>query len=244
MSSTNLIKRLSVTLLLWALAVTTADAQRYFIEVHETLSQRQFNGKPITLLEPSVAYYLETENGHVRKYTKSDRYLPGFRKYLKRSAKRNNINLQLKELEDVVEEHPQSFQQISRFRKHLLNANAIQEHPLNREEGDAEKDNPVRNVMVKPPQVHPRFSGINQAYNTPYFAVSGYNLFKSQGADDKPWFVKSIKGEMKGFFYFIIADVRSGDIIYREVKAFEGEPDQVVLFNQLYDTFHYLKNSL
>ena len=232
------------SLALLVMAFYPASAQQYYIEVNENLDKLDVRGKEIVMINPEVDYYNFEAGNFQEKFSKQTSFQANFSKYLKRSAKKNDIPFNITKPGDINADDGAYFNYMSRLKEHLYNINAIQEHPLNREESSDYDSERVKNVFVKPPRIHPEFSRMADIYNTPYFAISGYKVFNMEKITSTVNWASYFIHDIQSYFYFILVDVRSGEVIYREMKLFEGEPEKLNMYNQLYDTFYNLKESV
>lgn len=231
-----------ITLLLLIVATVPLRAQLYYIEVHEDLKKQDLKANEIILIDPQVKYFEENTEQLSENLTKPASYIDEFHQYLKRSASKNDFALTIHRPKNVKSGDVEQYRLLGKFKTHLRSMNGIQNHPLNREEGFEDKGR-VKNVLVEPSRVHPEFAEMNDLFNTPYYAVAGYNIYnREQLTEDTPWLSYFIY-DIQNYFYFILADVRSGEVVYREIKLFEGEPGNLEMFNQLYDTFFNLEKS-
>jgi hypothetical protein len=145
-------------------------------------------------------------------------------------------------------EHTEAYINLmQRLEQDIYTAIRIQDHPLNRA-GQRSYSSNSQKVYVYAPTFSPEYSSLTNEFDTPLYAVSGVFSVDAKPKTRKAnAFVRENSNINKGryyYFYNIIVDVNSAQVIYREIKKVEEPLKSTTLRVVLHDSFAVLKSNV
>lgn len=177
--------------------------------------------KKIICIDPQVRVLSDDEKIDLAKMDKLNNLL---KKEVQRSARKNNINLEIQTLGSQSD--ASYYYDLLRLKKDLLQANNYQLTPINTP--NRPRDNSIRRkVFVYPPLISHDFVNYSQKYGTPYFSYIGLYQKKS--------FV---------ILYHLIVNTETAETVYREVKSLGSNINSTIMAQAVYDSFSMINREL
>ncbi len=189
--------------------------------------------------------YINSENGEI-----------AFADLLLENAQKKQVKLTVIDANALNKNDTLYFNHLAPFKQQIMQANFLQHISFTQVEMSNNwfVDNwmrPDSKYFKYNPSIPPLYSYLSEIYGTPYFAVQG--VFSVVEAKKRRWLwlflvppiglYQFIKPEVKTYFYTIIVNVRSSEIIYREVRSFNNFASKQNLNSMIYDSFSIIKMS-
>ena len=169
-----------------------------------------------------------------------------FEQYLLRSARKNNLQIQIRSIENLAANDLHRYSQLMALRTHVLQANSQQGHSPDRN-SRLFSDGLQERLMASSPQLFPEFSGLQGITGTPYVAFSGWTNIDSREITQEGRARVSDSFSEAGhnsIFYLDVVNLETSQVIYRELKRVEGPANKSVFFTSLYDSFFLFRKHL
>lgn len=216
------------------------------IEKNENFKSEKLSSNSIIIINPTFKELIITD--HLREdYFKSEKRRKQFLTILEKHSQKNDIDIEIIDCQSPELDKIDYFNDLIKLKNNLLLSNSMQDHPFNKSKIRQSSNTPIlQNVFVIPPKIFPEFSSLANKYNTPYFGVCGWinidatekDYYSSYSSDNM-----DIYGEAS-YFYFIIVNVNTGEVIYRETKMLDFLINNNLMYPIIYDTFFMLRKNL
>ncbi|MEM1215264.1 MAG: hypothetical protein AAGJ82_06245 [Bacteroidota bacterium] len=209
----------------------------------------------IVLIDPEVV--LVDNRKQEKVFFATDRIERVLREESQASADRLNIDLVTYDKETLANTEVNFYNELQHLRYQILRSNLTQEVKSARQEESTtfwgSLQQPHTREFAKDPSISPAFGYLAEQYGTPYFAVQGvYSEYIPIQWKRRittlvffPPFgiAQFLTPNTNTFYYFIIADVRSGKVIHREIRLANNRASRQNLKLMIYDSFNVaLKN--
>jgi hypothetical protein len=241
--------RVNIIIICTMLAVTFTACQPGFIvtETSENLKDQKesLKGCEIIYFEPDISMYvIKKDIGEKFIDSKGvrDKVIASIGKY----SKINKIKTQVLSVEEMKENSEVFINSLIKLKNNIDFANVSQDNPLNK----SNSFSPVqKRIFVYSPKISPEFSFLSDKFKTPYFGIVGIFAVKSHPeTKEARAFVRTHKALGYGdyfYFYNIIANVETSEIVYREIKKIPVPYQKIhALDLAIYDSFSELNKSL
>ncbi len=217
------------------------------IEKSEAFNTEKRNVKTsdIYYFEPTVtSYYIRkaVEN----QFLAAEKYKEITNEALKKTGRRSGFKVKMLTSETIQNDYSQDSEELLQLRRSILNATALQDNPINsgRRVSDRYKQ---RKIFVTPPRFASEFSHLSGNYS-PYFGLTGIFAVdaepSSREARDFMSRHKSIRYGKYYYFYHMVVNIETSEIIYREVKQVPYKFSPKYLSVILTDSYALLKENL
>lgn len=111
---------------------------------------------------------------------------------------------------------------LSKLKRSIEKVNVSQNNPLNEGNYSGASKKIQQKVFVTSPRISPEFSALSEKLNSPYFGICGiFSVSAFPQTREARDFMRNNKDVNSGiyfYFYNIITNVETGEIIYREIK--------------------------
>lgn len=138
------------------------------------------------------------------------------------------------------------YQKLLQLRREIIQANNLQNHPL--DSRDLNLSGITQTVFVNTPKINYGYGSLSKELNTPYFAISGYILFNispKNRAMRNYAYEKDFRGRgVFHYYYCILVDVESSEIIYREFKKLPLKLNGLVMHQFLNESYQVFSKNL
>lgn len=143
---------------------------------------------------------------------------------IKRSARKNNINLEMQTLSE--NSNAKYYHDLLTLKRDLLQANNYQNTPLN-STYRFQSNSVNRKVFVYPPLISHDFVNYSRKFGTPYFSYIG--LYQNKG---------------KVMLYHLVVNTETAETVYRELKSIGSNINSTIMAQAIYDSFAMLNQEL
>lgn len=198
----------------------------------------------MVVIEPDFSYVKNIKKTR-KKYSKTRKLEDGFSKLVQTTAKKCGIQATLVDANKLSESGTDYFNYLLPLKKDILNANFMQETLSHSESGNAFRE--YTQTFDKSPVLPAKYSHLSTKYGTPYFCIQGVitvitpNKVKPLQILFPPSLINAIiNPKEESFYYNIVADVNSGEVVYREIRVFDRFPNKGDLGMMVYDSFKIL----
>lgn len=241
-------KVLVVSLIVAAFSMWGCSKKGYVIvEKSEAFDKEKRNIKAsdIYYFEPTVAsYYIRKSVDN--QFLVAEKHKITIGEALKKTGRRSGFRVQMLTSETIRNNYSQDSEELLQLRRSILNATALQDNPIN--SGRKVSDNyKQRKIFVTPPRFASEFSHLSGNYS-PYFGLTGVFAVdaepSSREARDFMSRHKSIRYGQYYYFYHMVVNVETSEIIYREVKQIPYKFSSQYLNVILTDSYALLKENL
>ncbi len=240
-------KRYFILLLLASLFLSSC---RGILRIDQTkmMGRKGNNVKRIVCLNPDYEVLISTKDQTQKSYQKSASKESTFNKMLDRNARKNGIQLQIIDNEDLNKHDASFFNDLAPLKQELLQVSYLQNFDNVRNNTSKFRLGKVIGKHEQGPLISPRFSYLADIYGTPFFSINGIATHKKP-KKGKLLLLLTIPPvgiasfffqDVDTYYYTIIADVRSAEIIYREVRQVNLRATEANLNSLLYDSFHII----
>ena len=175
----------------------------------------------IICISPRFYYEEDAKNYELKK---NQRILKGMKKDIVKFAKRNKLNVEIRDLDENA--NSEFYHDLLGLRQNMLAVNFNQQTPLNFSRSG--KSNKIqKNILVYPPRISHDFITYSKTYGTPYFSYIG--IYASR---------------RKLLLYHVMVDTDKGETVYREIKTVKSKVNTKIMAQMVYDSYAMLKKQL
>lgn len=238
-----------ITLLIISLTFIFQGCEKGFVIVERSESfsnsKNELKNANIFYFEPSVtSYYIrkEVEN----QFLKADQLKTYVSQELTKAGRKNGIKVNLLDSKTSRDQYVSSNEELLQLKKAILNATALQENAINsgrKVSGDYKQ----RKVFVANPRIAAEFSHLSKDFS-PYFGMTGIFAVDSEpNSREAREFVSNHKAIRYGqyyYFYHMIINIETSEIVYREIKQVPFKISKNYLGPIIYDSYATLKQNL
>ncbi|MBK6340973.1 MAG: hypothetical protein IPF63_15760 [Bacteroidetes bacterium] len=199
-------------------------------------------GKEITKIvsiSPEVSYF-KKGNTFSENMTQGAELKTLFNNSLKYCADKNKVKLTIIDQNKIDKEDEIYYNRLKPLKDQILIAYMNQTM------------NPYKSALFKrkihssnTQKISPDFQDLIKKYGTKYFATQGIISVKKKLGKKGLFYLiaplKAINGNYITFFYSLVADIETGEIIYVEERLIDNKPSQTYLENIIYNSFFQLK---
>lgn len=157
-----------------------------------------------------------------------------FNHFLAAAASQAGVELGIVDKDHLGPDDLSYFNILTALEAEIYTANFTQ----NPQTGGNRKSNSFRSFIKVPesvfhvvPKISSEYSSLVNRYNTKYFAVHGVTTFINT------------RNKKKTYYYKIVVDIESTEVVYRELRKFNLPPNNNNLGQVIYDSFKIFKNS-
>ncbi|MCI4670300.1 MAG: hypothetical protein MRZ79_19340 [Bacteroidia bacterium] len=233
-----LIQKLTYSLLLlWGIALlSSCSSGELFVEKSIRHPKESSKITKVVSIDPQFEVIDQREEAEERYLAAANRE-DQFNEILKENAKMNEVELQIIDSDNLSSSDLVYFNELMPLRKQIWNANWFQDVAVM---GVTYGSNYVPNTgeFRRGLVMDAQFSNLSKAYNTPYFALNGViaSVVKRKG-------LGTILGKPKSkmLYYFILVNVESSEVLYREVRSLNKPASKLNLHSITYDSFRILR---
>ncbi|MBL4716246.1 MAG: hypothetical protein JKX95_06380 [Bacteroidia bacterium] len=187
------------------------------------------------------------------RYLKSDRKEKNLSRILIKNAKRSKIELTVIDANDLTPTELDYFNHLASLKMEVLQKSLHQNTPIDPNAGGAFNKNwltPKKSYFNYPPIISPEYSKLAQKYKTPYFSFQGvYSFIKPvKGKLFMCCFFPPIglasffKPDITTYFYHVIVNVKSSQVVYRELRRINDSAKPDHISGIIYDSFKIFKS--
>lgn len=203
--------------------------------------------KKIVLIDPFFVYNDYRKKNPMR-FIKSDNKNEAFIEIIKKQSKKQSYTVDIKNVAKIKNDESDYFEDL------LPLKNAIFSSVSKTEFYKKNKKSPFNPVKAEtqtnkyPYLIDPSFSELSKKYKTKYFAISGVvsNLNKANINYFPlillpPLGFSSLQPVKDSYYYFFLADVEKGEIIYHEIRYHKERMTDITMNSLVFDTFKIMK---
>lgn len=192
------------------------------IQQNEKFKVTKADVPKIICIAPRFYYENDDKNYDLKKYDKLNSEL---RKDIVRYAKKNKLNVELREFDEKAD--IEFYESLIRLRNNMLAENFNQETPLNFTRS-VKRNSIQKTVLVYPPKISHEFATFSKRFSTPYFSYLG---------------IYHVNGKI--VLYHVMVDTDKCETVYREVKTVKSKKVNTNTMAQLvFDSYAMLKMQL
>lgn len=197
----------------------------------------------IVIIEPYFVYKDFTDK-NVYKYFKSSDKDEEYRKILKKEAKKLKVNIETYDKNNLKGDETFYFNDLIPLKNEIM-------INLSKLDIDSKEDKKSKTQQYKDePVIDPKYSKLMDELGSKYFATTGIVSLK-----DKPrinWAMIAIPPIMlhtfqpykESIYYFVLANVESGEIVYQEVRYHNEKMTKTNMSIYTYDTLKKIKKTI
>ncbi|PCH69901.1 MAG: hypothetical protein COC01_00255 [Bacteroidetes bacterium] len=215
---------------------------------------KQSTNNPVTrviVIDPEFEK-IESKNS-LRNLSIVDNNNQEFIESLKDNAEKTKVEVDIIEHQNISNKNLNYFNVLLNLKRDIYNASRLQQPPdkifYRNISFNSSWTKPGKTQDIKNPiNIPSKYSYLAKKYQTPFFAVQGILYVKKPNNGDlgqlmlvpPVGFASFFKPDHNTHYYYIIANVETGEIVYREYRTFYNKPSKVNLDPIIYDSYKVL----
>lgn len=226
-----LTSRTYMLLLAAALALAFSSCtNRLYIEKSPDHAQQTRDIRKIVSIDP-LYVFANTNKSIDKYYLRSDEKEQQLIAILRKNAALLKLDLEIVDKESIDSNNLNYFNYLVPLRDQVLLANDLNNLTLNRSKHQlnmfkGKLGSPDVYAFYNTPIIGSEYSFLSKVYGTPYFAMHGIFSIKRQ--------------KLVTYYYTVVINVESTEIIYREVRITRRKPNLTQLSGIIYDSLNIL----
>lgn len=241
-------RKISVFVLI-AFALFMGSCQKGYVIIEKSedfgKEKKQIRASNIYYFEPTVTSYYIRKNV-VNQFLLAEKYKSKIQDDLQKAGRKSGFRVQLVDNRAIQSNYSQHGEELLQLRRSILNATALQDNPIN--SGRRINDNyKQRKIFIIPPRFASEFAHLSGSYS-PYFGLTGiFAVDAEPGSREAREFMSRNKAIRYGkyyYFYHMVVNIETSEIIYREVKRVPLKFSVKYLPVLLWDSYALLKDNL
>ena len=237
------------TLLFVMLNALSSCSGSLHIEKSLTYQEEASEMQKIVTIEPNFEN-LDTRQPKLKRLIEQKDYEKRFNQLLIANSEKNQIQLLLIDAQNLNPKDNNYFNHLLPLKQHILSTNFNQD-VLYKRKTNVSLFKPKSHFFEETPQISSEYSWLANEYQTPYFAIHGLVSASKQPNTKWLWMLLFPPLAMNYFlsentniyYYMIVVNVKTSQIIYREVRHVQGSLSSENLNAMLYDSFKVLKKN-
>lgn len=216
------------------------------VQVNPKLEKKNLNLKKIVLIEPDF-FFKDFRQKNSVKYLKSDEMEAKFISSIVKSAKKNNVEVDLYDKSSLNENDVFYYNDLLPLKNDILSNMILLEADKKRKTDGNGFGKVRKKYQEKSPIIDPKYSVLSDKLETEYFAISGMvtSISKKQVFWGTfyivPAFLATFQPVKESFYYFTVVNVNTGEVVYQEFRLHNERFRETTMQLYLYDTFKILK---
>ncbi|MBL4654204.1 MAG: hypothetical protein JKY33_00090 [Bacteroidia bacterium] len=172
---------------------------------------------------------------------------------LKENAEKTKVEVDIIEHQNISNKNLNYFNVLLNLKRDIYNASRLQQPPDKKFyrnisfNGSWTKPSNTKDIK-NPINIPSKYSYLAKKYQTPFFAIQGVLYVKKMNNVDlgqlmlvpPVGFASFFKPDHNTYYYYIIANVETGEIVYREYRTFYNKPTKANLDPIIYDSYRVL----
>lgn len=229
------------------LILASCSSGELLVEKSPSILTKKGNAvRKVIIIEPDFAYIKKIKRVK-KKYIKTRQLESDFGKTIKDKASKLKISATVIDANNLQTNNVDYFNYLLPLKKEILRASFMQKSESNFVDGSLTKES--FNKLKKAPVISSKYSHLSKKYRTPFFSVQGVvtiitpNKIKSTQLLFPPSLINAIINPKEtSFYYNIIANVNTGEVVFREMRVFDRFPTKGDLGMMIYDSFKILNH--
>lgn len=237
-------KKLSILLGL-AILLASCRSGLVMIDKGEYIRKEKLLDEPIVVINPDVKSVKVTSEVYRKYYTEARLRESVVFKSAAQMAARHGMQLNVVGPDKLDAMDYGDLRMLVNLKRNIIEANFSQNNSLNEGVMGYYSGSSIReNVFVVSPRIFPDYSALIERYGTPYFAIMG---LVEVDASKRQYGVEmdiDLGYDKNMLMYLAIANIETGELVYREIKQAPHLARRKNLDPLYYDTFSLIKKSL